>query len=197
MDQLKTHFLSAGNDAHPQLALILSPGQGFGSSAVLLTLGFCPTALLLTAMSTPLEDAMNTFIRIFHHYSGKEGDRYKLSKRELKELLSRELTDFLCVRCSSWVSKFLLLRWDKQLSKCSGTASPYTVHILPQPLRWQLSLQRWREGDEIKYPVWKVESWKGRICLSKNQFQQLALSRQESSLHTIIIQCGIQGLSYS
>lgn len=39
---------------------------------------------------------MNTFIRIFHHYSGKEGDRYKLSKRELKELLSRELTDFLC-----------------------------------------------------------------------------------------------------
>ncbi|XP_031413120.1 protein S100-Z isoform X1 [Meleagris gallopavo] len=47
------------------------------------------------AMSTPLEDAMNTFIRIFHHYSGKEGDRYKLSKRELKELLTRELTDFL------------------------------------------------------------------------------------------------------
>ncbi|NWI98025.1 S100Z protein, partial [Pitta sordida] len=31
-------------------------------------------------MMTPLEHAMDTFIRIFHHYSGKEGDRYKLSK---------------------------------------------------------------------------------------------------------------------
>uniref|UniRef100_A0A8B9PNV6 Protein S100 n=1 Tax=Apteryx owenii TaxID=8824 RepID=A0A8B9PNV6_APTOW len=45
-------------------------------------------------MSTPLEEAMDTLIRIFHHYSGKEGDRYKLNK-ELKELLTGELTDFL------------------------------------------------------------------------------------------------------
>ncbi|XP_064260747.1 protein S100-Z isoform X2 [Passer domesticus] len=52
-------------------------------------------SLLLTAMTTPLEDAMDTLIRIFHHYSGKEGDRYKLSKGELKELLTSELTDFL------------------------------------------------------------------------------------------------------
>ncbi|XP_050769564.1 protein S100-Z [Gymnogyps californianus] len=55
----------------------------------------CTAALPLTAMSTPLEDAMDTLIRIFHHYSGKEGDRYKLSKGELKELLTSELTDFL------------------------------------------------------------------------------------------------------
>ncbi|NXM26917.1 S100Z protein, partial [Oxyruncus cristatus] len=46
-------------------------------------------------MTTPLKDAMDTLIRIFHHYSGKEGDRYKLSKVELKELLTNELTDFL------------------------------------------------------------------------------------------------------
>ncbi|NWV84875.1 S100Z protein, partial [Dasyornis broadbenti] len=45
-------------------------------------------------ITTPLEDAMDTLIRIFHHYSGK-GDRYKLSKGELKELLTSELTDFL------------------------------------------------------------------------------------------------------
>ncbi|KAM4752295.1 protein S100-Z [Cyanocitta cristata] len=46
-------------------------------------------------MTTPLEDAMDTLIRIFRHYSGKEGDRYKLSKGEHKELLTSELTDFL------------------------------------------------------------------------------------------------------
>ncbi|NXA44867.1 S100Z protein, partial [Nothocercus julius] len=46
-------------------------------------------------MSTPLEEAMDTLISIFHHYSGKEGDRYKLNKEELKELLTSELTDFL------------------------------------------------------------------------------------------------------
>ncbi|KAL9821229.1 protein S100-Z isoform 2-T2 [Geothlypis trichas] len=46
-------------------------------------------------MTTPLEDAMDTLIRIFHHYSGKEGDKNKLSKGELKELLTSELTDFL------------------------------------------------------------------------------------------------------
>ncbi|XP_074991781.1 protein S100-Z-like [Calonectris borealis] len=46
-------------------------------------------------MSTPLEDAMDTLIRFFHHYSGKGGDRYKLSKGELKELLISKLTDFL------------------------------------------------------------------------------------------------------
>lgn len=62
-----------------------------------LTLGLYPTDLPLIVMSTPLEDAMDTLIRIFHHYSGKEGDRYKLSKGELKELLTSELTDFLSV----------------------------------------------------------------------------------------------------
>ncbi|KAF1552465.1 hypothetical protein FQV10_0011731, partial [Eudyptes schlegeli] len=46
-------------------------------------------------MSTPLEDAMDTLIKIFHHYSGKEGDRYKLSEGELKELVTSKLTNFL------------------------------------------------------------------------------------------------------
>ncbi|XP_076218985.1 protein S100-Z [Aptenodytes patagonicus] len=53
-------------------------------------------ALPLTAISTPLEDAMDTLIKIFRHYSGKEGDRYKLSKGEPKELLTSKLTNFLC-----------------------------------------------------------------------------------------------------
>jgi len=66
-----------------------------------MTLDLCSAVLPLTAMSTPLEEAMDTLIRVFHHYSGKERDRYKLSKGELKELLTSELTDFLSVRCSS------------------------------------------------------------------------------------------------
>ncbi|NWZ36851.1 S10A1 protein, partial [Brachypodius atriceps] len=48
-----------------------------------------------TAMGSQLEGAMETLINVFHHYSGKEGDKYKLSKKELKELLQNELGCFL------------------------------------------------------------------------------------------------------
>ncbi|XP_072715808.1 protein S100-Z [Ciconia boyciana] len=96
MDQLKTHFFSTGNNFSLQLALHPFPETSlwFGCCTMSLTLDLCPAALPLTATSTPLEDTMDTLIRIFHHYSGKEGDRYKLSKEELKELLTSELTDF-------------------------------------------------------------------------------------------------------
>ena len=40
---------------------------------------------------------MDALIRVFHNYSGNEGDKYKLNKGELKELLNSELTDFLTV----------------------------------------------------------------------------------------------------
>ncbi|KAM9694174.1 protein S100-Z [Trichechus inunguis] len=46
-------------------------------------------------MSTQLEIAMDTRIKIFHRYSYKEGGKFKLNKGELKLLLQRELTDFL------------------------------------------------------------------------------------------------------
>lgn len=46
-------------------------------------------------MASQLEGAMETLINVFHHYSGKEGDKYKLSKKELKELLQSELGCFL------------------------------------------------------------------------------------------------------
>ena len=48
-------------------------------------------------MPTQLEIAMNIMIRIFHQYSCKEGDRFKLNKGELKMLLQQELTEFLSV----------------------------------------------------------------------------------------------------
>ncbi|KAK2845108.1 hypothetical protein Q5P01_011767 [Channa striata] len=45
--------------------------------------------------STDLEKAMMGLFAVFHSYSGKEGDKTKLNKGELKELLERELGDFL------------------------------------------------------------------------------------------------------
>ncbi|KAK2906840.1 hypothetical protein Q8A67_005825 [Cirrhinus molitorella] len=37
-----------------------------------------------------LENCLGTIIEVFHKYSSKEGDKYKLKKTELKELLTNE-----------------------------------------------------------------------------------------------------------
>ncbi|XP_077672436.1 LOW QUALITY PROTEIN: protein S100-Z [Eretmochelys imbricata] len=68
----------------------------------------CPRAVPLHNMPTQLENAMDTLIKIFHHYSGKEGDKYKLIKGELKQLLTSELTDFLsCQKDLQLVDKIM------------------------------------------------------------------------------------------
>ncbi|XP_044216202.1 protein S100-A1-like [Thunnus albacares] len=46
-------------------------------------------------MSSQLEQAIDGLIQVFHSYSSKEGDKYKLSKAELKTLLQHELSDFM------------------------------------------------------------------------------------------------------
>ncbi|KAM7240167.1 hypothetical protein CapIbe_009662 [Capra ibex] len=51
---------------------------------------------------------MDVMIRTFHRYSCREGDRFKLSKGELKMLLQRELTEFLsCQKDPELVDKMM------------------------------------------------------------------------------------------
>ncbi|KAG7257086.1 hypothetical protein CRUP_006342 [Coryphaenoides rupestris] len=46
-------------------------------------------------MPSQLEGAMDALIKVFYNYSGNDGDKFKLNKGELKQLLNTELTDFL------------------------------------------------------------------------------------------------------
>ncbi|KAM9114405.1 protein S100-A6 [Pangshura tecta] len=42
-------------------------------------------------MACPLDQALGLLVAVFHKYSGKEGDKNTLSKKELKELIQKEL----------------------------------------------------------------------------------------------------------
>lgn len=49
--------------------------------------------------ASTLENAMQLMIQTFHKYSGNEGDKYTLSRVELKEMLTQELGSYLGVGC--------------------------------------------------------------------------------------------------
>ncbi|KAI1884855.1 hypothetical protein AGOR_G00214130 [Albula goreensis] len=42
-----------------------------------------------------LENSLATIIEVFHKYSEKEGDKHKLKKSELKELINSELSAYI------------------------------------------------------------------------------------------------------
>uniref|UniRef100_G3NKS0 S100 calcium binding protein S n=3 Tax=Gasterosteus aculeatus aculeatus TaxID=481459 RepID=G3NKS0_GASAC len=54
-----------------------------------------PDTIMSKEPSSNLESAMQMLIKTFHKYSGKEGDKYTLSRGELKELLLEELGTYL------------------------------------------------------------------------------------------------------
>uniref|UniRef100_A0A8C4YZW2 S100/CaBP-9k-type calcium binding subdomain domain-containing protein n=1 Tax=Gadus morhua TaxID=8049 RepID=A0A8C4YZW2_GADMO len=46
-------------------------------------------------MTSQLESAMEGLIKVFHSYSSKEGDKYKLSKAEMKSLLQGDVFHYV------------------------------------------------------------------------------------------------------
>ncbi|XP_056269640.1 S100 calcium binding protein S isoform X2 [Pseudoliparis swirei] len=54
-----------------------------------------PDTIMSKEPTSNLENAMQMLIKTFHKYSGKEGDKFTLSRGELKELLLEELGTYL------------------------------------------------------------------------------------------------------
>ncbi|XP_057674592.1 protein S100-Z isoform X1 [Corythoichthys intestinalis] len=88
-------------------------------------------------MPSQLEGAMDALISVFYNYSGHDGDKYKLNKGELKQLLHTELTDFLTFPTASHPTqdgrkKDGLLITGVQSSFCCGyishQSSPFGRH---------------------------------------------------------------------
>ncbi len=67
-------------------------------------LSFQPITIELK-MASNLQAAMEALIAVFHSYSGKEGDKFKLSRAELKNLLQVELAELMAVSVLSTVFK--------------------------------------------------------------------------------------------
>lgn len=49
-------------------------------------------------MPSELENAMESLIKVFHRYASKDGKTGTLNRRELRELMENELSNFLKVR---------------------------------------------------------------------------------------------------
>uniref|UniRef100_A0A2K5EW43 S100 calcium binding protein A1 n=1 Tax=Aotus nancymaae TaxID=37293 RepID=A0A2K5EW43_AOTNA len=89
-------------------------------------------------MGSELETAMETLINVFHAHSGKEGDKYKLSKKELKELLQTELSGFLDVKeLRLYVGNGGLKSFEEaqksSVIQCSSSPSPLPPSLQPPP----------------------------------------------------------------
>ncbi|CAM4633175.1 unnamed protein product [Lepidochelys olivacea] len=71
------------------------PLAGLEDIALIPAKSGCRRKASATVTMSALEKAMIAIIEAFHQYSGKEGDKHKLKKSELKELINNELPHFL------------------------------------------------------------------------------------------------------
>ncbi|CAB1429670.1 unnamed protein product [Pleuronectes platessa] len=72
-----------------------------------------PSASRTETMSGHLQEAMTSLIGVFHSYSGQEGDKYKLNRRELKCLLKQELSDLLSASKDPMVVERIMSELDE------------------------------------------------------------------------------------
>ncbi|KAK6323543.1 hypothetical protein J4Q44_G00058820 [Coregonus suidteri] len=75
--------------------LITSLSPSVSHSLRTLTFYFALSFFLHLVTMSGIQQAMSLLIASFHKYSGKEGDKFTLSKIELKELLEAELGEML------------------------------------------------------------------------------------------------------
>lgn len=77
--------------------------------------------VLSAGMPTQLEGAMHALMTVFYNYSGNDGDKHKLNKGELKQLLHSELNHFLTVKNHIAFNNCIYIVWFFLKEKKSGT----------------------------------------------------------------------------
>ncbi|XP_041845016.1 S100 calcium binding protein T isoform X1 [Melanotaenia boesemani] len=76
-------------------ALHLRSGTNFTKDRLIHIFPLPRMSLPNSENASTLENAMQLMIQTFHKYSGNEGDKYTLSRAELKEMLTAELGNYL------------------------------------------------------------------------------------------------------